>query len=76
MHKVIAAALSEDAGIAAEAATLQESEHGLMEVTLARTDVLLWWGHKTHGRVDDAIVGRMLQRVWERMGLIVLHLGH
>jgi trehalose utilization protein len=42
MHNVIAAALFEDAGIAAETATLQEPEHGLMEDTLARMDVPLW----------------------------------
>jgi trehalose utilization protein len=76
MHNVIAAALSEDAGIAVEAATLQEPEHGLPEDRLATTDVLLWWGHKAHGRVDAAVVERVLQRVWDRIGRIVLHSGH
>jgi trehalose utilization protein len=69
MHNVIAAALFEDAGIAAETATLQEPEHGLMGDTLARTDVLLWWGPEAYGRVGGAIVEGVLQR----MGLVVLH---
>ena len=40
------------------------------------TDVLLWWGHKAHGAVDDATADRVVQRVHEGMGLIVLHSGH
>ena len=56
-------------------ATLQEPEHGLTEARLAETDVLVWWGHAAHGKVDDAIVERVQHRVWEGMGLIVLHSG-
>jgi len=57
-------------------ATLAEPEHGLSEARLAETDVLLWWGHKAHGAVDDAVVDRVQRRVLEGMGLIVLHSGH
>ncbi len=57
-------------------ATLDEPEHGLTEQVLADTDVLVWWGHMAHEEVDDAIVARVQQRVWEGMGLIVLHSGH
>ena len=39
------------------------------------TDVLLWWGHTAHGDVADAVVERVANRVWEGMGLIVLHSG-
>ncbi|PJR14517.1 trehalose utilization protein ThuA [Sinorhizobium meliloti] len=76
MHNTIAAALNSDPGIDATTATLQEPEHGLSEARLAAADVLLWWGHKDHGAVDDAIVERVAKRVWEGMGLIVLHSGH
>ena len=38
--------------------------------------MLLWWGHTAHGEVADAVVERVQQRVWEGMGLIVLHSGH
>lgn len=57
-------------------ATLDEPEHGLSEARLAQTDVLLWWGHKAHAEVSDAVVERVQRRVLEGMGLIVLHSGH
>ena len=76
MHSTIAAALNEDRGIKATTATLDQPEHGLTEARLAKTDVLLWWGHAAHGKVDDAIVERVQKRVWEGMGLIVLHSAH
>lgn len=76
MHATIAAALNEDAGIAATTAVLQDVEHGLTKKRLAKTDVLVWWGHAAHGKVEDAIVERVQKRVWEGMGLIVLHSGH
>lgn len=76
MHKVIAAGLAEASGIAVETATLQDPEHGLTAERLARTDVLFWWGHRAHGDVADAVVERVQTRVWEGMGLVVLHSGH
>lgn len=76
MHKCIADALTADIGITATTATLQEPEHGLTAARLAKTDVLLWWGHAAHGKVDDAIVDRVAEAVWSGMGLIVLHSGH
>ncbi|WP_274630160.1 ThuA domain-containing protein [Arvimicrobium flavum] len=76
MHGAIAAALAEDANIRPSTAVLQDHEHGLTEVRLAATDVLLWWGHRAHGEVSDEVVERVQRRVWEGMGLIVLHSGH
>jgi trehalose utilization protein len=76
MHNTIAGALRKDAAISAETATLQEPEHGLSDRRLEKTDVLLWWGHKAHGAVADDVVERVANRVWEGMGLIVLHSGH
>jgi len=76
MHACIADALNSSEAITATTATLEQPEHGLSAALLAKTDVLLWWGHKAHGDVDDAIVDRVAQRVYEGMGLIVLHSGH
>ena len=76
MHRCIADGLAEAEGITARCATLQEPDHGLSEETLAATDVLTWWGHAAHGQVEDKIVERVQKRVWEGMGLIVLHSGH
>ena len=76
IHGAIAAALAEDPEIEVGTATLQEPEHGLSQARLDATDVLLWWGHKAHGGVEDAVAERVVQRVHEGMGLIVLHSGH
>jgi len=76
IHNAIAAAFEGDKDISVETVTLDMPEHGLTVDRLAKTDVLLWWGHKVHGQVDDAIVDRVQKRVWEGMGLIVLHSGH
>jgi trehalose utilization protein len=83
LHAVIAAALKETPALNPGAlplevttATLDEPEHGLGEERLAGCDVLIWWGHKAHAEVGDAVVERVQRRVLEGMGLIVLHSGH
>ena len=59
-----------------QTATLDEKEHGLSDEVLAKTDVLIWWGHVAHDKVEDAIVERVYQRVVdEGMGFIALHWG-
>ena len=75
MHSAIADFLRE-AGYEVGTATLDEPQHGLTESVLNQTDVLIWWGHKAHHEVDDAIVTRVQERVLRGMGLIVLHSGH
>lgn len=76
IHGAIASFLNQEGDIEARTATLEMPEHGLTEEVLNRTDVLLWWGHCCHDKVDDAIVERVYQRVLQGMGLIVLHSGH
>src|SRR5580698_11128393 len=83
IHATIAAALREIPGLGhgtlpleIGTATLDQPEHGLSEARLATCDVLVWWGHKAHSKVDDEIVERVQRRVLEGMGLIVLHSGH
>ena len=76
MHGAIADALAADPAISASTATLDQPEHGLPADRLKDVDVLTWWGHKAHGQVADAVVDRVAERVWEGMGLIVLHSGH
>ena len=76
MHTTIADALNQDPEITARTATLQEPEHGLTDEVLANTDVLTWWGHCAHGKVEDEIVSRVHKRVLQGMGLLVLHSGH
>ena len=76
MHNQIASLLASDKNIVTKTTTLQEPEHGCTVEALAETDVLIWWGHAAHGQVEDEIVERIAKRVWEGMGLIVLHSGH
>ena len=64
------------AGAEVSTATLEQADHGLSETLLANTDVLLWWGHLAHHKVDDDLVDRVYQRVMQGMGLIVLHSAH
>lgn len=75
IHAVIAKFLKE-AGLHTHTATLDEPEHGLTDEVLNKTDVLVWWGHKAHDEVSDAIVEKVKQRVWDGMGLVVLHSAH
>ena len=76
IHAAIAAALNADDGIDAGSATLDQPENGLPQDRLKDIDVLLWWGHKAHKAVEDGVVDRVVARVHQGMGLIVLHSGH
>jgi trehalose utilization protein len=78
IHEALAAGLRVSLGdkVVLRTATLDQPEHGLSEAVLAETDVLLWWGHLAHHRVENAIVSRVQQRVLDGMGLIVLHSAH
>lgn len=77
MHEAIAEGLRQKLPAAkVSTATLQEPDHGLSEARLAETDVLTWWGHQAHDKVEDRIVDRIQKRVLEGMGLIVLHSAH
>ena len=64
------------AGHDVQTATLIQPEHGLSDEVLDKTDVLIWWGHVAHHKVEDEIVERVWRRVVAGMGLIVLHSGH
>jgi trehalose utilization protein len=78
MHTSIAEGIREHLGEAArvQTATFDQPEHGLSQGLLEETDVLTWWGHIAHDRVDDRVVDRIHDRVLLGMGLVVLHSGH
>ena len=77
IHAVIASGLKEFGFSNIKTATLDDPEHGLTDEVLAETDVLTWWGHMAHERVDNKIVEKVFNRVvLDGMGLIVLHSGH
>jgi trehalose utilization protein len=76
MHGAIAGHLNTLDNIQAGTATLDEPDHGLSEEVLAKTDVMIWWGHAAHHEVKDEIAAKVQKRVLEGMGLVVLHSGH
>ena len=73
IHGTIAAALNESGQVAAWIAELLNPEQGIVESVLAQMDVLVWWGHLLHDQVSDETVRRVVKRVEEGMGLLVLH---
>ncbi len=78
IHRVLASAIEQrwGANVSVHCATLDQPLHGLSDDVLAKTDVMLWWGHAGHDKVADSIVDKVQRRVLEGMGLIVLHSGH
>jgi trehalose utilization protein len=78
MHNSIASGIAQHLGadVKVRVATFDQPEHGLTPDVLADTDVLTWWGHVAHDRVDDAVVERIHEHVLAGMGLIVLHSAH
>ncbi|NOY59670.1 MAG: trehalose utilization protein ThuA [Calditrichaeota bacterium] len=76
IHHAIAKFLAENNDMQIRTATLQEPENGLSDHVVKDTDVLIWWGHKAHDKVDETVVNRVQKRVLEGMGLILLHSAH
>lgn len=76
IHGCIAEFLGANEDITVRTATLSQPEHGLSEELLSDTDVLIWWGHRAHEKVDDAVVQRVQRHVLGGMGLVALHSAH
>jgi trehalose utilization protein len=58
-------------------ASLNDPDQGISDSLLERTDVLIWWGHKKHGEVKDALVDKINTRVRDgKMGFIGTHSCH
>jgi trehalose utilization protein len=76
IHTSLAGIISKQPGFSVRTATLDQPGQGLSPEVLDQTDVLTWWGHAAHDRVDDELVTRIQQRVLAGMGLVVLHSGH
>jgi len=58
-------------------AGIDDPEQGLPDDLLKKCDVLVWWGHKKHGKVKKDLVEKVAARVKdEGMGFISLHSSH
>ena len=78
MGRQIAQYLEEQPGIASvHVSQLSDRAQGITPAILDNTDVMTWWGHTAHDKVDDKKVEAVKKRVLEGgMGLVVLHSGH
>lgn len=76
IHRAIADGIRSLGDFEIATATLDEPEHGLSDKRLSQTDTLVWWGHKAHGQVEDAVVERVAREVLSGMGLVALHSAH
>ena len=59
-----------------EVATLDDDGAGITAERLAKTDVLIWWGHVAHGDVPDEVAEAVRDAVHSGMGFIALHSAH
>ena len=58
-------------------ARISDPNQGLPDELLKRTDVLIWWGHRRHEQVSNALVDKIYSRVKDDgMGFISLHSSH
>lgn len=77
IHGCIKQFLEGDETLDITLAALDDPDQGISDELLEKTDVLFWWGHMAHGEVNDTLVEKIRQRVYQgKMGLIVLHSGH
>lgn len=76
IHGALAEIFEPDPAFRVRTGTLDDPDQGLPDDVLNDTDVLIWWAHRYHDEVDDALVRRIHDRVVGGMGLIVLHSGH
>lgn len=73
----IAAHLEKLPGINVESVSLQSPQQGLHKDQLDKTDVIIWWGHVEHDKVERAHVDEIVQRVLDgKLSLIALHSAH
>ncbi len=75
IHNAIADFLRTD-DIEVRTATLDDENCGITKEVLAKTDVLIWWGHIAHSHVPDEVAYLIRDAVLEGMGAIFLHSAH
>jgi trehalose utilization protein len=68
--------LAKDDAVIAKIANIYDADQGLSEEALAKTDVLIWFGHEKHADVTQEHVDRVVKRVQAGMGFIALHSAH
>ncbi len=69
-------AFESEKDITIQYATMDMPDHGLTQDVIDNTDVLIWWAHCGHDKVEDAIAARVIEAVHKSMGFIALHSAH
>ncbi|MBI1353570.1 MAG: trehalose utilization protein ThuA [Acidobacteria bacterium] len=73
----VASIFAADRGVEVSVANMLDPEQGLSEAALAQTDVLVWFGHRSHADVLPEVVDRVVRRVTaDGMGFLPLHSAH
>lgn len=73
IHEALGDIFRESGNFEVTAVTLDMPEQGLPQELLDRTDVLVWYGHMVHEKISDDLADRIKKRVWDGMGLLILH---
>ena len=69
--------MTTEAGVKAYPETLGENgAEDFDQTALDTADVAVWWAHHYHGKVQDELVEKIVDRVHRGMGLICLHSAH
>lgn len=76
IHKTLEGILEKNKEFAVRTVTLDDPSNGLTDEIIDDTDVLIWWGHAHHEKVDDIITKKVHNAVLKGMGFIPLHSSH
>ena len=76
IHNAIGDDLKKKKDFEVVTATLEDPCQGLPDELLEKTDVLIWWSHAAHHKVEDQLVAKIKARINEGMGFIPLHSSH
>ena len=76
IHEALKETIGTDESFIVRTSTQDDPDYGVSDAILDQTDVLIWWGHARHHLVGDDAADRVVNRVLNGMGLIVLHSGH
>ena len=77
INGAIAEHLGKVKGLTVKTANLSDPDQGLSQAALDNTDVLFWWGHRYHNKVNQEVGDRIVKRVKEGgMGFVAVHSAH
>ena len=75
IHETLKNLLAEDDFVIETSYLRRDEWQGLSPELLDRTDVLVWWSHCAQDELSDEASRRIVERVRQGMGFIVLHAG-